>query len=121
MNENSFENPQCERCETVLGDWSGNIMVPTDDYLLSPSRIETVMVLCKKCTTSLDKSGKGNQWHNLWELSWIRDHPIHYLGRILEAAYSEEPSRRWSYESANKVFGLAAVAHPELSESGTGL
>ena len=77
----------CEICNKELKDWSGNVMIPkkTDD-----ETIEDLQIWCKECTVKEDKQGIGHLYHNLWELSWVKEDGESILN---ETGYSEQFSK----------------------------
>src|ERR1043165_7719350 len=100
--------PGCDVCGKELQNWSGNIMIPTKDFIgQRPQRIEAVKVMCKACTVQLDKSGIGQAWHNLWELAWMKDHTLRYLGQIIANLISKEPRIIWSDKAIERIYQLA--------------
>jgi hypothetical protein len=110
-------HPICDVCSKELQDWIGNIMISSDDYFRqNPSKVESVNVFCKSCTRKMDGNGTGKQWHNLWELLWLKESTIYWLGSLIADLTSEEPRIVWSQEAVEKVYALAAKAHPNLSE-----
>lgn len=114
--------PQCNFCGKGLADWTGNIMVPMKDYFTGePKVIREVKVVCKACTTHIDGLGEGSEWHNLWELEWIRQHTIRYLGQIISNLLSKDPTVIWDEAAVDTIYQLAVIAHPELAESATDL
>lgn len=60
---------KCEVCGESLNNWSGNVMIPRNSF---EGVIDDLQIWCKECTRRLDKEGKGQHYHNLWELSWIK-------------------------------------------------
>ena len=105
--------PKCCICGEELRDWQGNVMVPQDALRGQP--VSEVVVICKPCTTRLDERGAGQKWHNLWELVWIRDHPIYYLGWVIASLVDENARWKLTAEAADTIYSLAAMAHPDLA------
>lgn len=102
--------PVCGRCHKVLDNWVGNIMV---DNSLYPERISQLQVICKGCTRQLDASGFRKQYHNIWELSWIREAPLLRLAEILqEITQQPEAVSRWEADAIKEVGFLVALTLP---------
>lgn len=76
--------PTCEHCGKVLSDWNGNLMVDGSTYL-----VKEFIIWCKECTRELDREGIGKRYHNIWELSWIKNGYFQYLRKALDQ-YGEE-------------------------------
>lgn len=64
-----MEKVKCEICEREINDWVGNVMIPEESY---EGEIDDLQVWCKTCTSTLDSEGKGQKYHNLWELKWVK-------------------------------------------------
>jgi hypothetical protein len=93
-------------------------MVPSRDYFgSSQKKIEEIRVVCKPCTILMDQAGEGQEWHNLWELLWMKEHTLRYLGHMISTLISDEPTISWSSGAVDSMFQLAALAHPGLMES----
>lgn len=97
------KHPVCEKCDKVLDDWMGNIMVPKSQY---PDKIPYIQIWCKKCTVKLDEVGPGRDYHNLWELNWMQDFPERVRSIFEDMKYEPE---RWSDESLNKIIELGKL------------
>lgn len=94
--------PICSHCKKTLHDWKGNIMV--DNALFSSSRRITGMCLiCKECTNRLDKSGEGDKFHHLWELSWIKESPMGYFATVMEDLMNIEYGDKWDHEAVREI------------------
>ncbi|GAB4230703.1 MAG: hypothetical protein Kow00121_59420 [Elainellaceae cyanobacterium] len=107
--------PKCDRCQKELRDWQGNIMISEQPYH-SRQEIKEIGVLCKQCTNQLDATGVGQQFHNIWELSWLKEHPVYYLGSMLTDLVSDDPNWTWRKDAVHRICSLVAIAHPELSK-----
>ena len=121
-------NPMCDVCGKEIRDWEGNIMVPWDEYLPTtegePASVRTIRmikIMCKPCTIQIDRERIGEEWHNLWELSWVKDDTLRYLGIILSNLLSADLGFAWKPEAVRKVYKLALAAHPELAAGTTDL
>lgn len=98
-------SPKCSECERELTDWHGNVMV--DDNSFMKYRIDHIFVLCKECTLHLDRTGVGREFHNLWELNWLRTQFFYYIGRAIHDTMSESPVLpKWSKAALNEVCKL---------------
>ena len=105
--------PKCDVCGQELKDWQGNVMILTNDF--QNRTISEIILICKFCTEELDKKGVGQKWHNLWELAWIKRHTIYHLGNVMADLISDQPKWKWSEPAVEKVYSLAAMAHPDLA------
>ncbi len=97
--------PVCEVCKTELENWSGNIMVDGNKY---PHVIDRLMVVCKSCTNKLDSIKEIPRLHNIWELSWVKDHADRLKVEIAEDRQSNV--RSWSDEAISKLNELGRLA-----------
>lgn len=61
---------KCDVCKSPLNDWRGNVMIPRESF---EGEIDDLQIWCKLCTKKLDREGKGRYYHNLWELSWVKE------------------------------------------------
>ncbi|KKI90680.1 hypothetical protein WQ54_19360 [Bacillus sp. SA1-12] len=98
--------PRCDECNKPLPNWSGNVMVDGTTY---PDNIDFIMIWCKECTGSLDRKGAGRQYHNLWELSWVKQG---YFD--LEKDLFEELTvgrRRWSLDALKQFNRLGRLLY----------
>lgn len=64
--------PVCVHCNTELSNWRGNVMVSKKE-MFEDKKVQHLQVWCKECTTRLDKNANGRDYHNLWELSWLKE------------------------------------------------
>ena len=111
--------PECTHCHRLLDDWHGNVMVPNDSYM---NRYwNEVTVVCKECSRAMTIAGHGRDLHNVWELRWLKDNTLFYIGSILANLTDREPTTKYSREAIEEIYRLAALAHHELSEGATGL
>lgn len=106
--------PVCSRCNKALNDWVGNIMVDRNLYGVHPSRISNLCVVCKPCTRELDRSGEGRAYHNFWELRWIKDSPMSYVGGMLQDLLVESKyiTKKWDAEAVREIAFLVALTLP---------
>ena len=82
--------PVCLHCNTELNEWKGNVMVKESE--MSPGQvISHLEVWCKGCTRELDNAGRGRDYHNLWELSWVKETYFDQLEGLLKSAYNFSP------------------------------
>jgi hypothetical protein len=51
--------------------------------------INSLEVWCKECTGKLDDKGYGRQYHNLWELSWVKEDYFEQLETLIERMAGE--------------------------------
>lgn len=86
--------PKCEVCNQEIENWSGNVMIL--DNLTSDEEIDDLQIWCKPCTNKLDAEGTGKQYHNLWELSWVKEDGDTIM---IDSAYAS----RFSQKVKNKV------------------
>jgi len=61
---------KCDLCNTPIDNWSGNVMIPKNS---TEGTIDDLQIWCKPCTRKMDSAGPGMNYHNLWELNWIRE------------------------------------------------
>lgn len=106
--------PHCEWCNQAIPDWSGNVMVNSDYGHVH--EIRDARIICKPCTRRIDATGEGNQWHNYWELDWIKNPDSLYsdLQEILEELVSavEDPGSthtRWTRPALNRILPIIAT------------
>ena len=109
--------PKCSVCGEELEDWQGNVLVPDSDF--EAGIISKIRVVCKPCTRRLDEKRVGEEWHNIWELHWLKESTIHYLCQVMSSFVDERPMFTWEKDAVEAVCRLAALAHPDSSRSGT--
>jgi hypothetical protein len=109
--------PKCCVCNKELEDWRGNIMI--SEHAFSVKEIPDIRVMCKSCTRDLDDKGVGQKWHNFWELLWLKEHTIRYLGQVIADLVDDNPTWKWGKPAVEEIYSLAAMAHPELSQDAT--
>ncbi|MFB6367914.1 hypothetical protein ACFCP7_28595 [Paenibacillus elgii] len=97
-------SPKCVVCEEELSNWSGNIMVHKNHY---PDTIDRLVIMCKNCTSELDKRGPGRQWHNLWELSWIKESYLDLEREIFKDLTHE--NSRWTLSALKDFNNLGRI------------
>jgi hypothetical protein len=115
-------SPTCDECGQSIPSWEGNIMVQSREFFAGEKRrVSEIIIMCKPCTLRLDESGMGQRWHNMWELAWMKDNTIYYLGSIIADLIESDSLTVWKEPAVNSLFKLAAMAHPELSNSATEL
>lgn len=103
--------PRCDECNKSLPEWSGNIMVDNTEY---PDKIEYIMVWCKECTGKLDRQGAGRQYHNLWELSWVKQGYFDLEKELFDELTSGRP--RWSFDALKRFNRLGRLLFLEDDE-----
>lgn len=104
--------PTCSSCGKTLKDWHGNVMVDSATW---PERTEWIKIICKDCTGKLDDAGVGQQYHNLWELRWLKDKASLYgeIECLLDNVTLPvgHPSRtEWSRQALGDVLRLVALS-----------
>jgi hypothetical protein len=85
MNNKAVEAPYCEHCGKVLDNWTGNVMVDASTHL-----VKEFIIWCKECTRELDRKGYGRRYHNIWELSWVKNGYFELLRDAIDRAGEEE-------------------------------
>ena len=104
--------PSCAICQKNLPDWEGNVMVDGQEY---PQRVARLQVVCKECTRKLDASGKRRDYHNIWELRWVREQPLYLISNmVMDVLEGEGAPHQWDREAVEYVLKLALQAHPTL-------
>ncbi len=89
--------PKCDVCKKVLKDWSGNIMIDSKKY---HDEIEDFQIWCKECTDKLNSEDVDNLYHNIWELSLVKQG---YLEMKLELFGGLKGDKsKWSLEALKK-------------------
>lgn len=91
--------PRCETCGRELHDWEGNVLVPPG----WESAVDDIAIACKG---ACGETARLREWHNLWELSWVRDRPVRLLLALWACAAATE-----------KIERLFAGAHPDQMRS----
>lgn len=101
--------PACVHCEKELSDWSGNVMVSSNE-MLKVGEISRLEVWCKQCTTKLDKTGYGRDYHNLWELSWVKETYFNQLESLVERMV-ESPTYHFSFQAVMDCVQLGRILY----------
>lgn len=96
-----MESPRCDECNKLLEDWSGNIMVNSTEY---PDKVNYLMIWCKQCTIDLDRKGVGGDYHNLWELSWVKQAYFDLEKELFTEILSGH--KNWSIDAINRFNNL---------------
>jgi hypothetical protein len=96
--------PTCDRCNSKLINWIGNVMVDSQTY---HRKINYFEVWCKECTNKLDQEGIGERWHSLWELHWVRDDYEFLQERIQDDIKNNR--RNWGPEALEYFKELGAL------------
>ncbi|ERI06479.1 hypothetical protein [Aneurinibacillus aneurinilyticus] len=100
--------PKCDECGKELTDWSGNIMVEGKSY---HDKIDDFLIWCKECTVRLDRTGEGNKFHNLWELSWLKKDYFSLEEELFEEV--KEGQNRWSLDALKKINQLGRMVYEQ--------
>jgi hypothetical protein len=108
-----MDTPKCDWCDAELPDWTANIMVNTEVYFKQRT-VGRLQVVCKPCTRKLYEQGKSSEWHNLWELRWVRDNLLHLLRGVL-GSRTKGAEIRWSDQAILDFCRLAELRLPELA------
>lgn len=88
------DNVKCDVCGKTLDSWIGNIMVPHSE--LDGDVIYDLQIWCKPCTKELDSKGVGRRYHNLWELSWLKDGGEELLN-------ASSYAKKFTYQAKEKI------------------
>jgi hypothetical protein len=115
LDEATQTAPRCSRCGNPLPDWVGNVMVDYNDFF-KRSIVDGLMILCKSCTSTVDRQREGDRPHNIWELLWVKDKFLYLLGCVLDDLSSTAPRKRWSRRALGDFIRLAEAAFPSLAE-----
>ena len=115
---NACRFPKCMECHRDLEDWEGNVMVRSSDF--GDRQIPEIRIICKQCTNALDSAGSGREWHNLWELRWVKTNPVWCLARAL-AGFIYDTHPRWKQAAVEDLCSLVGLAHPGMSASPIGI
>jgi hypothetical protein len=78
-------------------------------------------VTCSECTRACDIAGitaAGRLlWHNLWDLTWVKESPIWCLATVADALSTQERnSEKWDHKAVRAAVSLVVLAHPELAK-----
>ena len=99
--------PTCEHCGKVLSDWNGNLMVDGSTHL-----VKEFFIWCKECTRELDRKGIGHRYHNIWELSWIKNDYFQLLRDALDQVGEEEgPGYTFTKKSLKQLVDLGEILY----------
>lgn len=113
----SNEALTCDFCDSDLSDWVGNVVIPAKE-LQSSVTVTKVRVECKKCA----RLREANDWHSIWELSWIAKQPVRYAFQIAGSQTSaferEPPTPRYSEDALNDFLRIFYLIHPDLIGGG---
>ena len=107
-------SPTCVVCEKELPDWQASIMVNNHAYN-HEHIIDRLEVICKPCTRAMRGTSDFTKYHNIWELSWVKDRFVHLLGTVL-FDQSSKSDYKWSDEALNDFYRLAVLRFPDLNE-----
>ena len=107
-------SPTCVVCEKELPDWQASIMVNNQAFTFEQT-IDRLEVICKPCSRAMTMEGTPRKYHNIWELSWVKDRFVHLLGTVL-FDQSSKSDYKWSDEALNDFYRLAVLRFPDLNE-----
>lgn len=107
--------PKCNHCGKELKDWEGNVMV-NERRLLHDNSIDSLEVICKKCTPKLGGAGTERSMHALWELRYIKNNFLTVLASVFADLTQENPSHKWSKEAVNDFWRLGVKAFPDQAK-----
>ncbi|PHB54582.1 hypothetical protein COE92_14450 [Bacillus wiedmannii] len=106
--------PICLHCKKEIENWSGNIMVKHED--MDSGVIQGLEVWCKECTVSLDKKGYGDNYHNLWELSWVKESYFNQLESLIHRMQEQEGIYKFSNQAVLDCLQLGRILYDKQIE-----
>lgn len=86
-----------------------------DDAYTNERVIDRLTVICKPCTRAMRGTPDSIKYHNIWELSWVKDRFVYLLGSLL-FDMSSRSNLKWSDEALDGFYKLAVMRFPDLNE-----
>ncbi|AWC31880.1 MULTISPECIES: hypothetical protein [Bacillus] len=107
--------PICLHCEKELENWRGNVMTKKDE-MFSTGVVQGLEIWCKECTSSLDKRGYGTEYHNLWELAWVKETYFDQLESLINQMQDREGLYRFSNQAVMDCLQLGRILYDKQIE-----
>ncbi|PEA53080.1 hypothetical protein CON64_20045 [Bacillus pseudomycoides] len=102
--------PVCLQCKKRLQDWKGNVRIKKEE-MFDTRVIQSLEIWCKECTTVLDEKGPGREYHNLWELSSVKESYFDQIISLISRMQEKEGLYRFSEKAILDCLHLGRILY----------